>query len=312
MRRPLFRRAIRLAPVLVGATLAACAGEPFEPKATAKSPPEVRNLYSSINGSVVNIQDEFDGVGYTFDPSAKTVTHSDGRILDLADEQNVAVMNAFYGNVAADQTATDVGEVCTPENPCPEPTFAPMAEGQSGVMLRRVERSSRSHRSTANRFGIRVIGQIPQLMRRKNNGGVELMSDYNCGDLATALRDAVTQYRYNRVNFVRDGFWSAVIVWVGYKLRADLPVGGAAAAKLLGDIVLNQEKRVALTILGTLWNSNNCSSQQIRVGNYYQGGAGGGGGIPILRCHYETWQISIDGGNTWQNITVDVCEYAMN
>jgi hypothetical protein len=38
------------------------------------------------------------------------------------------------------------------------------------------------------------------------------------------------------------------------------------------------------------------------------GGGGGGGGGPIFTCHFETWEISYDGGETWQPIQVSVCE----
>lgn len=312
MRKPLLKRSKRLASIAVSATLAACAGEPVEPPNTSVTSPEVRGLVSSIDGSIVQIQDEFDGVNYTFNPSERTITHSDGRILDLADDQNIATMNAFHGNVTADATIADVEELCTPENPCAEPSFAPVEAEPSRVMLRRVDEPTRTHRSASSRFGIRVTGQIPrQFKRSRKSGDITLMTGEMCGDLATALRDAGFSYRYNRVNFVRDGFWSATFVAVGAALRGDLPVGGAVAAKFLGDIVFNQEKRVSLTILGTLWNSYSCSNQQIRVGSFYQGGGGGGGGTPTLDCHYESWQISVDGGNSWSNITVQVCEFAM-
>jgi hypothetical protein len=35
-----------------------------------------------------------------------------------------------------------------------------------------------------------------------------------------------------------------------------------------------------------------------------------GGGLS-LQCHNEGWEISYDGGNTWDPITVSVCEYTM-
>lgn len=37
------------------------------------------------------------------------------------------------------------------------------------------------------------------------------------------------------------------------------------------------------------------------------GGGGGSGGAGGFSCHFEQWEISYDGGNTWEPITVSVC-----
>ena len=39
------------------------------------------------------------------------------------------------------------------------------------------------------------------------------------------------------------------------------------------------------------------------------GGGGGGGGGYYYSCHPEQWEISYDGGSTWEPIMVTVCEY---
>ncbi len=38
-------------------------------------------------------------------------------------------------------------------------------------------------------------------------------------------------------------------------------------------------------------------------------GTGTDGGFPFYACHYENWQISFDGGVSWQPYTVSVCGY---
>ena len=309
------KRAWMTAVCLLGLA-AGCADDPVS--RITDPPNRVRSLYSTVSGTIVEIMDEFDGVTYTFNSQDRTVTHSDGRVLDLTADQNLTVMNVFYGNANADLTVADVDQLCTPEYPCADLSSIPGEHGSvdalgdvaPSIILRKTGESPRTHRAAGQRFGIRVSGGVPlQSKKGRKKGDFTAMTTGNCGDIAVALRDAGTSYRYNRVNLVRDGFWSGVFVWVQNKLRGQIPVGGALAAKLVGDAAINQEKRVALTILGSLWNSYDCSNRQIRVGPSYQSG-GGGSGTPVLSCRVEYWEISIDGGNTWDTIDVQVCEYA--
>jgi hypothetical protein len=92
--------------------------------------------------------------------------------------------------------------------------------------------------------------------------------------------------------------------------RRVLPVGSIPAARFIDKIAAAQERRIAVSVLGWMWNSYYCGSQQVTAGPVIRSVSGSGGGTTYLACHTESWLISFDGGKTSNRISVEVCEFA--
>jgi hypothetical protein len=107
----------------------------------------------------------------------------------------------------------------------------------------------------------------------------------------------------------------------------------SALGNMVADIAEGLKGKTALSFSTVLWNSNaECNGRFIIVNTATNGfigglfgggslgsGSGGlsgnltysgigGGGIQQV-CGNETWQMSRDGGNTWENFTVPTCRF---
>jgi len=104
------------------------------------------------------------------------------------------------------------------------------------------------------------------------------------------------------------------IVETGNALKKLMPYGSSVAVKFEEKIAEHQYIVVNVNVLAFVWNSYNCSNRQVTAGPIFMqdssgggGGGGGGSGGGGFFCESEVWQISFDNGNTYHDVTVNVC-----
>jgi hypothetical protein len=304
-------RRIQVAAASTVIFAAACNDAPVAPEQHPAVLPPPRNYASAISGSAVTIVDEYDGESYTLNTQTREITRgSDGAILELDPEQAAAAATAFYGDAIVDAVLNDFSTLCSPENPCGAAMGGTLGD-ESGFLLTRESEDSRTHRGT--RFGVSPLGSPPMKPFKSSSRSLDLMSGGTCSDIINSVFQGRIDYSAHRTDFVRDGFISGVLVGVGYLGRRVLPVGSIPAIRFMEKIAASQERRIAVSILGWMWNSYYCGSQSVTAGPVIRGFGGGGfGGTGgYLACHTETWRISFDGGKTSSSVSVEVCEFMM-
>lgn len=129
-----------------------------------------------------------------------------------------------------------------------------------------------------------------------------------CRDLAESIYHATVAYRSSELTLkgaVSDLFRSVSFAIVGGRLVGSLSPAAWMAANFVADRLENYSHKIQLDLLAGLYSLNGCWTT-----NWGGGGSGqsGGGGLQ-WECHSETWEISYDGGATWEPIQVDVCQY---
>ena len=308
-------RRIQLSVAALAIMTASCTDGPVVPDAAVTKDFQRASNYSTINGSLVSIVDDYDGETYTLDLSKGEITRrSDGSILQLDAEQTAAAATAFYGDAAVNTLFNSFSGVCIAEGQCGAAMSGPLAGSTlpgSGLILQRESVDGRSHPS--NRFGTTFVGNLPAKPFKSSKGSFTLMSGM-CEDIVNSVFQSRLDYAVHRTDFVRDGFMFGVLVGVGVATRRALPVGGVGAIRFLGKVVIGQEKRIAVSILGWMWNSYSCGNgQTVNAGPLLRTfGGGGGRGSESLSCHTESWGISFDGGKSYSNISVEVCEFSQS
>lgn len=281
---------------------AACSDSPVVPDEHAAVLPPPRS-YAAPTGSIIRLYDPNDRVTYTLNTGTREITRSsDGAILELDPEQTAVAATAFSGNLVADAALSDFTVACGHADPCAAAMNASADESaQSSDVIMTVE----SEDSRAHRGAWFSASPAPQPSR----SSITLMSGM-CEDILNSVFQGRLVYESNRTAFVRDGFLFGVITSAGVVVRRAMPAGTVSAANFISGAVAGQEKRVAIAVLGWLWNSYYCNSQQVTAGPVIRsfGGSSGGGGL-YLECHYETWGVSFDGGKTFSRVSLKVCEY---
>ena len=301
---------IHVSAAAISMLVAACTDAPVVPEKHDPVLPPPSNYASYISGNVVTIFDELDGESYTLNTDTREITRgSDGAILGLDAQQTAAAATAFYGDAIADAVLNDFSNVCSPENPCGEP-MSGTVDGSSGFVLTKESEDTRTHRG--NRFGVSPIGSPSVKPFRSSSKSFDLMSGGTCSDIINAVFQGRLDYSAHRTDFVRDGFIYGVLVAGGAVTRRILPWGTLGAARFMDKIAVSQDRRIAVSILGWMWNSYYCGSQQVTAGPVIRsfGGSYAGTGS-YLACHSESWLISFDGGKTSSRVSVEVCEYVM-
>jgi hypothetical protein len=71
---------------------------------------------------------------------------------------------------------------------------------------------------------------------------------------------------------------------------------------------------IAVGYLRGFWNDYNCGTSQVVAGPYYHPVDGGDYSTAPppthdFRCAEETWNISWDGGHSWEPTRVNVCQF---
>ena len=303
---------IQVSAAAVAMLAAACTDTPVVPEKHDAVLPPPSNYASYVSGSVVTIIDDLDGESYTLNTDTREITRgSDGAILELDAEQTAAAASAFYGDAIADAVLNDFSTVCSPENPCGD-AMGGTLDGASGLTLTKESEDTRTHRG--NRFGALPIGNPPLKSFKSSGKTFDLMSGAICSDIINAVFQGRLDYSAQRTDFVKDGFVYGVLVAGSAISRRVLPWGTIGAARFIQKIAISQDRRIAVSILGWMWNSYYCGSQQVTAGPVFRsfGGNGGGGTGGYISCHTESWLISFDAGKTFSRVSVDVCEFVMD
>jgi hypothetical protein len=310
MRNQRWSTRIQVSAAMV-AMLAACTDTPVVPETRDAVLPPPSNYASYVSGNVVTIVDDLYGESYTLNTETREITRgSDGSILELDAQQTAAAASAFYGDAIADAVLNDFSNVCSPENPCGEPMGGTL-DGTSGFVLTKESEDSRTHRG--NRFGVSPIGSPAAKSFRSSSKSFDLMSGGICSDIINSVFQGRANYDSNRTDFVREGFVTGILIGTGAVARRALPAGTVQAARFMEKIATAQESRIAVSILGWMWNSYYCGSQPVTAGPVIRGfGGGNGGSTGYLECHFENWLISFDAGKTFSRISVEVCEFTMD
>lgn len=307
-------RPTRISVVALALLSASCTDAPVVPAPVTADDLHPANYYSTYDGAVVSLVDEDDGEVYTLNTDTREIRRgSDGAVLLLDAEQAAAAATAFYGNVVADAVLNSFVNVCSPENPCGAEMNTPVGDSLvSGLILRKESEGAKTRRGST--FGASFRGNTPSKPFRTSHNGIDLMYGDVCSDIVNAVFQSRLDYRSHRTSFLKEGFMFAVALGGGLVTRSILPAGGFGAVRFMGKIAEGADRRIAVSILGFMWNSNYCGNgQTVNAGPVIRSfGGGGGGNANNLVCHDETWSISFDGGNKFTKITVEVCEYAQS
>lgn len=205
---------------------------------------------------------------------------------------------------------------------CVEPTFGTFEEpGATAIVTRLASSLPRDHRG--GRFGSHVVrrGYTPgrPLKDRRTESGVATMADgdwpSNCLDIATAIYEKMPEYNNSRTVYtnVLQDLWPPV-GWENGAPRIKLKDYPEVLVALGTAFHRMQSAELELNIMAGLYSASGCwnNTWQDFGGVGSSGGGGGGslGGGYTLVCHSEVWEISYDGGVTWQFFAeVSVCEY---
>ena len=310
MRNQRWSTRIKVSSAVIVLVAAACTDAPVVPENRNPVLPQPSNYVSYADGKVVTLVDDLDGESYTLNTDTREIRRgSDGAILELDAQQAAAAASAFYGDAIADAVLNDFSSVCSPENPCGDAMGGALGDG-SGLVLTKESQDTRTHRGS--RFGASPTGGPPVKPFKSSKNSVELMSGGTCSDIVNAVLQGRVEYSARRTDFLREGFRSAFFVGVGITVRGVLPVGTLPAARFIEKVAEAQQSRIAVSLLGWMWNSYGCGSQQVTAGPVIRSFGGGGRGEQYLACHTESWLISFDGGQTSKRVSVEVCEFAMS
>ena len=303
-------RRIQLSAAALAAIAVSCTDDPVVPEASKATNAVPGNYVSTYGGSEVTLYDEDDGERYTLNTATREITRgSDGAVLILDADQTATAATAFYGDVVADAVLNSFTDVCSPETPCGSAMSGTLAESGTGIVLRKESEGSRTHRGS--KFGTSFTRNAPAKPFKSSSNTIDLMYGDVCSDIVNAALRSRLDYRTYRTNFLKDAFTYAVAVGAGVAGRSIMPVGGIAAVRFTEKVASGQESRIAVSILGWMWNSNFCGDGRSVYGGpvIRSFGGGSGGNANNLVCHEEIWSISFDGGNRFVRISVEVCEY---
>ncbi len=300
--------------VVIGVVISACStdlGGPDNPKLQAHDASP--RFTESVSQLTIY---ENDGSSYTLSIPDREVRYSDGRILQLTEEQTVLMAANFHSVIGTDPVATDLQYLEIPPDPnCPDPGKV-CGEDQRQVappdiQIRRLGPSDRPERrrgasgpSRARMYRDRTF-QSPPLYSFAQWGGAQVDACTNVVNQAAYRR---MEYLNRRTSLLRDIWGKAVVLGANFAIKV-LPPGTIGGAFLVTEVYEAAAVHTNVNILAFVWNSYGCSTRAITAGPIWStGGGGGGGGSGGYTCTYEHWSISFDNGATRQGIWVKVCE----
>jgi len=298
--------------------LGACADAPTSPpspRAPAAPRPQA-GLSSYTNGSELTVWDE-DGTAYTLRPSLSEIHSSDGTVFELTPSELADAMTAFVAAHEGDQTSNALAAATEPRNgecavvptACleypydaggPVPTPVPLdglsplpPPGVGGFVARRAESGDSLPSADFDADRLQYLG--------------------SCVDIANAIYDATLQHRESRgavLNVLKSAV-SLTVATNGFSLRVKLANFQSLGFRLENAAHYQLTRTTQLNILAGLYGAYGC---------WYGGWGSGSVGSsylvpppPVYRsCRREMWFISVDGGSTWTQREVQVCEYYMD
>jgi len=306
-------------PAAVAVAVVACADQipPTAPAASTRPTPSTLASSADPSAPVVTVIDEVTGDQYVLDVAAREMRVS-------GNEQTAQVASAFYGTVASDPVAADLetlqyeggGGGCDPATDPDCYQDAGGVGGESTFLIRKLSTGPTwTHHGAGRNLQFAFEGgHAPPspgrgragIPRTSGDVGITSLGD-PCADVVNAVLPSVSDYKSVRTRFVHhivEGAVSEIVNGVQGKV---IRPGSGVAIAVETAIADHYYVRVSMGVLALYWNAYNCGSKHVTAGPFIRTGSGGGGGA--LVCHYETWEISFDGGRTWSNINVTVCEY---
>lgn len=276
-------------------------------------------------GDVLTLYDEV-GNAFTLNVNAQELLrHSDGLVMELGLERTAEMLSAFHTIIAGDYlVSSHQGDLVGPCDRDPDPNcIEPYSSGSSSITLRHVSRGETRH------FGGR-FGSWPRFPRsllrrgsRAGQSGVETMSTTGSGDcygIAGAIAEKVPAYEDSKRIF-----WNALKAF-GYpiemvdgspRIRIDDYFEMAIALDQSGLRMRRME--LELNILATMYRYNNCFNNDWPdwtdmggAGSTSGSGSGStvaGGGEYRLGCYEDKMELSFDGGETWHEFEVTICDW---
>lgn len=304
--------------LLAGLALGACA-ESTNPVASAakRVAPGVRghDLVSGLvqDGTTMTMVDEDDGVQYTLDIAARTITRqSDGAVLELTEGQADSAAAAFAGAVRNDPSIPGleaIGALSGAPTPGPctgmDGNYCDASALQDPMLIQPIRDAAKGH-----------PGKRPLVRRRTATGTEPVMASILNGDPCTNIINAalpkVIQYRGARSSFLKRGFRSIFQKLKDAFVSFFLPPGSSDAMEFSQSLFEYATAQVAVGFLAGEWTSYGCRGDlSVVAGPYYHVGGtysttptGGS-----YTCAQEQWEISWDGGQTWEAISVKVCQF---
>lgn len=321
--------------------LAACADVATAPVvSTGKVVPGVVRDQSWVSGSQVVVYSA-SGHPLVLDVPSQELRMDDGRVYLMDAEQTAKILSDFESTVSFDQLATEVETLpdpppCGDGSGCWEPTnrVAPVGPLVRPVPTDKPQRTSgrrpaRFHPEPEDAANL-PTGSFSSSRRAAPTGlRVGAISrgrrfDYivenpDCRSMKSDIITAMAAYRNERETVNQrwldnglSGFVYEAGRWVMHMTSSEV---NAFVANIEADMVNKQESETRLDVMRVIYTSNGCGTITWAGQSSGGGGGGGGGGGSGMggygmTCNVETWQVSFDGGNTWRNIDVDVCQYA--
>lgn len=305
--------------LLVAVAVGGCSGitdAPVAPRAPAAVPARAaRTLVSGYapDGIHMTMVDESDGVSYTLDMAERTITrNSDGQVLELSQSQTDSAATLFAGSVVSDPSIPGLESVAalgTPSGDCDGITVFCDAALPAGVMLLEpLPAPPKGHK-----------GRGPLIRRSPRSATTTTASDGMtaqffgdpCTNIINAALPKVIEYRGYRASFLKQGFLYSLVRVKNEIVRYVLPFGTKEAVGFSGAMSNYLTAQVAIGWLAGNWKTYNCANVDVVAGPYYHSGGTytmtPSGGVWV--CANETWHISWDGGETWEPISVRVCQF---
>ena len=330
-------RRIHVMGALVAAFLTGCATDATAPT----DPSPTFRKQSTATASTITIWAE-NGDAYTLDPSALEIRASNGVAIELYPEDLPAAVTAFVaihdGDALLTSTqnspppppspsecglekcpatgdmnvmvggfsvsATPALSVSPPADPGPKGRF-PKWNGKTyptSIILKR------SHSPPERNIGRMQTDLAPSVITGLEISPYLVVNGWNCSQIYGAIVGSFPTYLASRLDAVTllgavaasaARFENGRLVVKRPNVERLLVQLGAAATSAMID-------KTAMAFMVTMYNSYGC--HQIFVGGFNGGSLGGG---LRLVCSPQTWIISGDGGSTWQEVKVSLCEFRL-
>lgn len=276
-----------------GVLLASCAENPtlFDDSDSLPTFGAPLANYSWADNTTATIVAYDDGRSYTLDLATSEIRRDDGATLVLDASMMADAADAFVAVVETDyMTETPITPPVCRDETC---EVDPMSASADSVIIRKATPEEITKHKNDKKD-----------KDKKKDGAFSLTSNYGpCEDIYREWSAMYYQHQNARSSWIKDLFTS---VMAGVAIQPNKWAVPTSFAAFVADWASELGYRnIRFGILGTYWNSYDCSSQLLR---FYSGMRPGGGGY-LRGCVYETWSISFDGGNTWQFVTVQVCHY---
>jgi hypothetical protein len=312
--------------ILAGITLmSACSDAPTALRSASKTVPlKAKRSASYASGNFITIVDDSSSRTLTLDLSANEIQIDDGRVFLLSQDQTAEVATDFQNTLLYDALAADVitaaadHQVCHDTGGCGEEMSRGVPDPASLVKRRGAPRGGQTRkRPMPPMFAL----GIPNTASK--NGSVSgfttptfdilsILPDCESmrGDIVTAeanYRNAREVANQRMLDQGMSGFVYEAGRWIK---RLTLPEANVIFAAMESDYANKRAAENKMDVMRVLYTSQGCGTISF-AGDSYNGFTYQMVNGHTLKCHFEWWQISFDGGSTWRSVGVNVCEFDM-